>query len=79
MKNRNIIDYNIGNRILQRRNELNISLEKLSVDSGIPIADLYRIESGEVNITAVQIFNLSNYFCVPIEFFFEVYNGNINL
>ncbi len=67
----NIIDSHIGSRAMQRRNELKISLEDLSLQSGISIRDLYRIEAGQINITAVQVFNLSHSLHVPVDFFFS--------
>ncbi len=54
------IDIHVGKRVEQRRQELKLQLENLSIYSGISIANLHRIETGKLKVTAAQVFNLSH-------------------
>ena len=55
------IDIHVGKRVEQRRKELGLQLEILSIYFGISIADLCRIESGSFKVSASQVFILLCY------------------
>ena len=69
--NINAIDSHIGKRARQRRVELEFSLEEVSLNSGISIAELHRIEEGKAKVTAAQLFNLANALHISPGSFFE--------
>ena len=49
----------VGEKIRQKRIELNLSQEILSYDANIPRNQVGRIERGEVNITLEKIYELA--------------------
>lgn len=48
----------IGEKIKQRRNELNLSQEILSYDANIPRNQIGRIERGEINTTISTLYKI---------------------
>ena len=62
MKETEDIEYlkKLGERIIIRRKELNISQEILSFDANIPRTQIGRIERGEINTTIGSLLKISH-------------------
>ncbi len=67
----NEVDIKVGSRVRMRREELSISLEKLSADCDISEALLTCYERGEVRFAAHRLFLLSKLLQVDIGYFFS--------
>ena len=61
----------IGNRIKQRREQLNISQEKLGETIGVTYQQIQKYEKGANKVSAERLSMIANKLTVPINFFFE--------
>ena len=61
----------VGEKIRQRRTELNLSQESLSFDADIPRNQVGRIERAEINTSINTIFKLANALHVSVKDLFD--------
>ncbi|MEY3922341.1 MAG: hypothetical protein RL634_2102 [Bacteroidota bacterium] len=60
----------LGNNIRKIRMDKNLSVEKLSLESGMAYSQISRIELGKRNPTAFTLYKISNSLnCSPTDFF----------
>lgn len=62
---------NIGNKLKQKRLDLELSQEMLAIDADIPINQVGRIERAEINTSLLTLFKLSIALNIDIKYFFE--------
>ncbi len=60
----------IAENISNRRNELDITLEQLSSETGLRISKLEKLETGNCKISSYDLFLLSKALGAPIGYFF---------
>ncbi len=60
----------IAENIFNRRNELNVSFEKLSSETGLRISRLQKLETGSCKIPSYELFLISKALGAPIGYFF---------
>ncbi|WP_329807192.1 helix-turn-helix domain-containing protein [Flavobacterium facile] len=60
----------VGQKIRERRNELNLSQEILSFDANIPKNQIGRIERGEINTSIATLYKISEALKIDITYFF---------
>jgi transcriptional regulator with XRE-family HTH domain len=63
--------YNIGPRIKQRREELNISQERLGELTGVSYQQIQKYEKGINKVSAERLSIIAEHLMVPVSFFFE--------
>jgi transcriptional regulator with XRE-family HTH domain len=61
---------NLGNNVRKLRSEKKISIEKLSIKSGISYSQLIRIEKGKINTSIYQLYQIAHHLEVKLEDFF---------
>lgn len=52
---------NLGNNVRKLRSEKKISIEKLSIKSGISYSQLIRIEKGKINTSIYQLYQIAHH------------------
>lgn len=67
----NKIDVFVGNRIKQKRRELNLSQQQLAQKLHISFQQLQKYESGQNRISASRLWDISQTLNEPISYFFE--------
>ena len=67
----NLIDIHVGNRIRQKRKELNFSQQQLARELHISFQQLQKYESGENRISASRLWDISQTLGEPVSFFFN--------
>ena len=58
----------IGNRIVGRREELNMKQSELAIQAGLHVVTLSRIESGQVDVRARNLVKISEALKVPLSY-----------
>jgi len=71
MVTKNIFSSQVGFKLLQIRNEKNISIEELANRSDMTYSQVSRIELGKINTTCYTLYVLSKVLGVHITAFFE--------
>ncbi len=66
-----MVQYHIGNKIKERRNELKLSQEQLALQAGVTPTYLGQIERAERNPTVCLLEKLANALRVDIGYFFD--------
>ncbi len=61
----------IGHRIKQRREQLNISQERLGEMIGVTYQQIQKYEKGTNKVSAEKLYSIAKNLKVPISFFFE--------
>jgi transcriptional regulator with XRE-family HTH domain len=64
-------NHTIGSRIKQRREELNISQERLGELIGVSYQQIQKYEKGINKVSAERLSMIAEYLMVPVSFFFE--------
>ena len=64
-------NFNIGPRIKQRREELNISQERLGELIGVSYQQVQKYEKGINKVSAERLSIIAEHLMVPVSFFFE--------
>ncbi|ERI94456.1 cupin domain protein [Clostridiales bacterium oral taxon 876 str. F0540] len=65
---------NIGNKIKELRNSKNITLKKLSEESGLSVGFLSQLERGLTSIAVDSLENIAEILGVNLSYFFDVQN-----
>ncbi len=73
---RHPIDVYVGQRIRERRNELNLTQTATSNAIGLKYQQIQKYESGENKIAASKLHDLSVVLNVPISWFFEGFDAS---
>lgn len=66
-----MVDRHVGNRILERRMILGLSLQQLAVLIGVTYQQAHKYERGLNRITAGRLYDISQALEVPVSWFFE--------
>jgi transcriptional regulator with XRE-family HTH domain len=66
-----MVDRAIGARIALRRNALQWSVAELAARVDLPVRELEEMESGDVRISAHDLFRISDVMDIGVAFFFE--------
>lgn len=74
----NPIDLYVGKRLRQRRRLLGLTQQKLADEVSIRFQQIQKYESGANRISASRLWSLSKALDVPVAFFFEGLNGDID-
>ncbi len=69
------VDHHVGNRILERRMILGLSLQQLAVLIGVTYQQAHKYERGLNRITAGRLYDISQALGVPVAWFFEGLEG----
>ena len=67
------IDTFIGRKIRDRRTRLRWTLQELGIKLGISYQQLQKYEQGTSRISSALLYDLSNIFCVNVNYFFDRY------
>ena len=70
-KRANSFDKHIALRLRDKRNELGISQTELADAVGISFQQVQKYENGTNRIAAGRLWQIANYFKVPVEYFFQ--------
>lgn len=65
------IESHIGNKLKQRRRELNLKQHQVATMLGITFQQLYKYEKGIDRLSASRLLELSKILSVPTSFFYE--------
>ncbi len=65
------IDSHVGQRIRQRRTQLNLSQQKLAGAIGVTYQHLQKYENGDDRVSGSRLYALSQIFGVPVAYFFS--------
>jgi len=65
----------IGNRLKQRRVELNLSQTQVANAINVTFQQVQKYEKGINGISSLRILNLSNFLEKPVGYFFEGFNN----
>ena len=66
-----LVDRYVGNRILERRMVLGLSLQQLSAMIGVTYQQAHKYERGLNRITAGRLYDIAQALTVPVGWFFE--------
>jgi len=66
-----LVDQYVGNRILERRMVLGLSLQQLSAMIGVTYQQAHKYERGLNRITAGRLYDIAQALAVPVGWFFE--------
>jgi transcriptional regulator with XRE-family HTH domain len=66
-----LVDRHVGNRILERRMILGLSLQQLAVLIGVTYQQAHKYERGLNRITAGRLYDIAQALEVPVSWFFE--------
>ena len=79
MKGREQFIKKLGSNIRKIRLDRNLSVEKLSLESGLAYSQISRIELGKRNPTAFTLYKISNSLkCSPTDFFDGIHGFQSN-
>ena len=65
------IDIRAGQRLRERRTELNITQQKLAATAGITFQQIQKYENATNRMSASRLYELSEILYVPPEYFFQ--------
>ena len=71
------VDVHVGKRVRMRRTLLGMSQEKLGDALGLTFQQLQKYEKGSNRVSASRLFELSQILDVPVSFFFEEIDANV--
>jgi transcriptional regulator with XRE-family HTH domain len=74
-----LADRHVGNRILERRMMLGLSLQQLAALIGVTYQQAHKYERGMNRITAGRLYDISHALGVPVSWFFEGLGGDAKL
>ncbi len=74
-----LADRHVGNRILERRMTLGLSLQQLAALIGVTYQQAHKYERGMNRITAGRLYDISHALGVPVSWFFEGLGGDAKL
>lgn len=74
-----LADRHVGNRILERRMTLGLSLQQLAALIGVTYQQAHKYERGMNRITAGRLYDISHALGVQVSWFFEGLGGDAKL
>jgi transcriptional regulator with XRE-family HTH domain len=70
------VDRHVGNRILERRLTLGLSLQQFAMLIGVTYQQAHKYERGFNRITAGRLYKISSALAVPVSWFFEGFDDD---
>ena len=71
------VDVHVGKRVRMRRKLLGMSQEKVAEALGLTFQQMQKYEKGRNRVSASRLFELSQILDVPVSFFFEEIDANV--